>query len=222
MSRKFSRLPDHIGFIPDGNRRWAEQRGLHRREGYAAGIEPGLRLFEECRRLGIKEMTAYGFTQENTRRPKDQTAAYRAACVDLAHGVLERGAALLALGDTRSALFPKELLPYAKKRQGDGPLKFNLLVNYGWNWDLQTALRTVAHSPSAARKPVMKLLASADVSRIDLIVRWGGRRRLSGFLPVQSVYADFYVVDDYWPDYETAQFHAALKWYAGQDITLGG
>lgn len=65
-------------------------------------------------------------------------------------------------------------------------------------------------------------MASAGVSRIDLIVRWGRRRRLSGFLPVQSVYADFYVVDALWPDYEPEQFHAALRWSAAQDVTLGG
>src|SRR5450631_4944004 len=65
-------------------------------------------------------------------------------------------------------------------------------------------------------------LASADVSRIDLLVRWGGMRRLSGMLPVQTVYSDFYVVEDLWPDYEAEQFHEALRWYARQDVTLGG
>ncbi len=68
----------------------------------------------------------------------------------------------------------------------------------------------------------MQLLASAEVSRIDLIVRWGGRRRLSGFLPIQSVYADFFIVEALWPAYEPEQFEAALRWYAMQDITLGG
>jgi undecaprenyl diphosphate synthase len=60
------------------------------------------------------------------------------------------------------------------------------------------------------------------VSRLDLIVRWGGGRRLSGFLPVQSVYADIYVVDEYWPDFEPAQMERALEWYGRQDRTLGG
>jgi undecaprenyl diphosphate synthase len=60
------------------------------------------------------------------------------------------------------------------------------------------------------------------VSRIDLIIRWGGRRRLSGFLPVQSVYSDFYIIDDYWPDFKPEHFYQALEWYNKQDITLGG
>ena len=55
-----------------------------------------------------------------------------------------------------------------------------------------------------------------------MVVRWGGMRRLSGFLPIQSVYSDFYVVDSLWPDYKEADFVDALEWYSKQDITLGG
>jgi undecaprenyl diphosphate synthase len=65
-------------------------------------------------------------------------------------------------------------------------------------------------------------IKSSDVSRIDLIIRWGGRRRLSGFLPVQSIYSDFYVVDEHWPDFNPEHFYKALKWYNDQDVTLGG
>lgn len=65
-------------------------------------------------------------------------------------------------------------------------------------------------------------LNSSDITRIDLIIRWGGRRRLSGFLPVQSVYSDFYIIEDYWPDFKPEHLMQALKWYRHQDITLGG
>lgn len=106
-SRQFARLPRHIGFIPDGNRRWAEQRGLARGEGYAAGIEPGLLLLEECARLSIAELSIYGFTQENTRRPREQTQAFRAACVEFARRAAERGVALRILGDATSPVFPQ-------------------------------------------------------------------------------------------------------------------
>ena len=60
------------------------------------------------------------------------------------------------------------------------------------------------------------------MSRVDLIVRWGGGRRLSGFLPIQSVYADFFIVDECWPDFAMEQFEAALRWFRAQDRTLGG
>ena len=65
-------------------------------------------------------------------------------------------------------------------------------------------------------------LNSRDISRVDLVIRWGGMRRLSGFLPVQSVYADFFVVDRLWPDFQPEDFFQALQWYQKQDVTLGG
>lgn len=201
------RRPQHIGFIPDGNRRWASARGLHKQDGYAHGLAPGLALFEECRRRGIPEASVYGFTQDNTRRASAQLEQFRAACVRFALAVVERGAALLVVGDEQSACFPEELRPFRRRVAGD--IRVNLLVNYGWDWDLD-GLRQGGE------------LMSRDVSRLDLIVRWGGGRRLSGFLPVQSVYADFYVVDDYWPDYRPEHLDAALQWFAGQDRTLGG
>ena len=172
--------------------------------------------------MGIAEISIYGFTQDNTHRPGDQTAAFREACVGFAQGALDLDASLLVVGDATSPLFPEELRPYAGHRHRGGPTAVNLLVNYGWQWDLQAALRTAASAGVATHASLPGTLASAGVSRIDLVVRWGGRRRLSGFLPVQSVYADFYVVDAYWPDYEPTHFDEALRWYATQDVTLGG
>ncbi len=196
---------------------------MERHEGYAAGLLPGLELLDVCQNLGIEEASVYGFTRDNTRRPKTQTEAFRDASVTFAYAALERGVALLALGDSNSPMFPQELLPYTCRSKGkEGGMRVNLLVNYGWDWDLQTALSASNGDVGKSKKSVHALLASADVSRIDLIVRWGGRRRLSGFLPVQSVYADFYVVDEYWPDFKVKHFYHALEWYQTQEVTLGG
>jgi undecaprenyl diphosphate synthase len=100
---------------------------------------------------------------------------------------------------------------------GKGLIKINFLVNYGWNWDLAHSTNKISNTTNLADS-----LASKDISRIDLVVRWGGRCRLSGFLPIQSVYADFYVINDMWPDFKPDQFHKALDWYQTQDVTLGG
>src|ERR1700738_409071 len=93
------RIPRHVGFIPDGNRRWAAKHGLAQEDGYANGIAPGLALFEACRTLGIGEVSVFGFTQDNTRRPSVQSKRFRAACVAFAFEIARRGAALLVVGD---------------------------------------------------------------------------------------------------------------------------
>ncbi|SJZ93005.1 undecaprenyl diphosphate synthase family protein [Garciella nitratireducens] len=216
----FKRLPRHIGIIPDGNRRWAQRQGMEKQDGYTYGIDPGFQLYERCMELGIEEMTFYGFTQDNTKRPKEQTTAFQKACVDAVEGLAHRDAELLVIGNTKSPLFPKELIPYTKPvKFGKGSMRVNFLVNYGWNWDLTEGLK---NSNVYSRQELLKNIASSEVSRIDLIIRWGGRRRLSGFLPIQSIYADFFVVEDYWPDFELQHLYKALEWYQKQDITLGG
>ena len=114
---------------------------------------------------------------------------------------------LHVIGNTKSACFPEQLLPYAdasRQPAQSGKTIVNLLVNYGWEWDMKNGW------------------ASRDIPRIDLVIRWGGMRRLSGFLPLQTVYSDFYIVDNLWPDFQEQQFQDALQWYQKQDVTLGG
>lgn len=207
----YKRIPAHIGIIPDGNRRWAKQHGFEKKDGYAHGITPGFCLYEMMIEHGIKEATFYGFTKDNNKRPVDQREAFTQACVDAVQTLANRDADLLVIGNTDSHVFPKELLPYANHRVsfGRGLIKLNFLVNYDWEWDLKTALDKGE-------------IASTDISRIDMIIRWGGRRRLSGFLPVQSVYSDIYVIDPYWPDFCEEHFYEALDWYQDCDVTLGG
>lgn len=200
------KYPRHVGFIPDGNRRWASRRGLAKEDGYRFGVEPGIALFDLCKSLGIPEISIYGFTQDNTKRPPPQIQAFRSACVNFALEVARRGAALRVVGKDTSSQFPDELRMF-RTRRGAG-IKVNLLVNYHWEWDLAGLEQG--------------RIRSHEVPRLDLIVRWGGGRRLSGFLPAQAVYADFYVVDECWPDFEPNHFFRALAWYREQDQTLGG
>lgn len=202
------RIPKHIGVIPDGNRRWAKQHGLNKEDGYAYGLDPGMRLLKAAQNFGVQELTFYGFTVDNCKRPKEQVLAFSAACVEAAEMIRAENAELFVLGNTDSPCFPSGLLSYADRRRPDayteGKLRVNLLTNYGWEWDMKNGW------------------ASREIPRIDLVVRWGGMCRLSGFLPLQTVYSDFYIVEELWPDFEEQQFRNALQWYQRQDITLGG
>ncbi|MCM1327649.1 MAG: undecaprenyl diphosphate synthase family protein [Bacteroidales bacterium] len=201
------RIPKHIGIIPDGNRRWAKGNGFQKEDGYAYGLAPGLQLLRLAQKYGIPEITYYGFTTDNCKRPKEQVLAFSDACVEAVQMIAKENANLYIVGNTKSSCFPKQLLPYTnanRKPVQNGETTVNFLVNYGWEWDMKNGW------------------ASRDIPRIDLVIRWGGMRRLSGFLPLQTVYSDFYIVDDLWPDFQEKQFLDALQWYQKQDITLGG
>lgn len=202
--------PRHIGIIPDGNRRWAVDHGMNKQDGYAYGLLPGLRLLHLAQEQGVEEMTYYGFTVDNCKRPSVQFRAFQKACVEAVDLITQERADLLVMGNQESQCFPKQLLPYTTRRPiHGGGIRLNFLVNYGWQWDL-SHIQIDGHP------------YSRDISRMDLIIRWGGMRRLSGFLPIQSVYSDFYVIDRYWPDFQEEDLEHALTWYAGQDVTLGG
>ena len=106
--------PRHIGIIPDGNRRWAKPQGLEKQDGYAYGSQPGLDLFCQAKEYRIEELTFYGFTVDNCKRPVVQVQAYQKACVDAVHMITEKGADLLVIGNAQSKCFPPELIPYTK------------------------------------------------------------------------------------------------------------
>ena len=202
--------PRHIGIIPDGNRRWAKEHGMNKQDGYKWGLLPGLQLLRQAKDLGIEEITYYGFTVDNCKRPAVQFSAFQQSCVDAVELLKQEGADLLVIGNTDSPCFPEVLLPYTTRTPvNGGGIRLNFLVNYGWEWDLSHMCLD--------GKPY-----SSDISRVDMVIRWGGMRRLSGFLPLQSVYADFCVFDHYWPDFTDRDLPDALAWYAKQDITLGG
>ncbi len=220
------RIPKHIGIIPDGNRRWASNRGLGKEEGYAFGLEPGLRLLRTARKSGVQELTYYGFTVDNCKRPRKQVQAFSEACIRAVQMIEEENVQLCIVGNTDSDCFPQELLAYTDRERLDGVapepdrmsglknvprkerdserMRVNFLVNYGWEWDMK-------HD-----------WASRSIPRVDMVIRWGGMCRLSGFLPIQTVYSDFYIVPELWPDFQEQQFEDALAWYQKQDVTLGG
>ncbi len=130
----------------------------------------------------------------------------------------KRDASLRIIGDVGSPMFPPELRSYTERTVfGKGSMKVNLLINYSWQWDLMDRAKK-----KSGKSNFMESLGSGDVSRIDLIIRWGGHNRLSGFLPIQSVYADIFIVKDLWPDFNAQQVKDALDWYQTQDVTLGG
>lgn len=212
------KIPYHLGIIPDGNRRWAVKHNKEKFEGYRHGIEPGLKVFRLAKKLGVKEITFYGFTTDNCKREKSQRIAFSDACVESVKIISNEDADILVVGNENSEMFPKELLQYKKRNPSkSGEIKVNFLINYGWNWDISNLINSKTDKNS-----ILNGLNSNQISMINLIIRWGGMKRLSGFLPVQSVYADIYSCENLWPDFKEEDIFQAFKWYQKQDSTKGG
>ena len=131
------RIPKHIGIIPDGNRRWATQHGLNKEDGYEYGLSPGVSLLRYARQKGVKELTYYGFTVDNCKRPKEQVTAFAEACLNAVKMIENEDVYLRVVGNTKPPCFPAQLLEYTinNKPCDESKMKVNFLVNYGWEWD---------------------------------------------------------------------------------------
>ncbi len=205
--KKYSKIPRHIGVIPDGNRRWAVNNGMEKQDGYKHGIDPGITLIKQLIEFGVEEVSIYGFTVDNTKRRSEQKVSFIDATIKVVNQLIEIGATVRVVGNTSSKNFPQELKQYANVNTtvAEHKIVVNVLANYDWKHDLST----IPHY-------------SKDVNKIDVVMRWGGRTRLSGFLPIQTVYADIFIIDHYWPDFKETDIHDMLDWYQNCDVTLGG
>jgi undecaprenyl diphosphate synthase len=105
------RLPSHIGIIPDGNRRWAEANGLSKIEGWDFGLKPGIDLFRLIQKVGVPEVTFYGFTMDNAKRPSAQRRAFIDCCIQAVGILSKENAELLVVGKSDTAVFPKSCCP---------------------------------------------------------------------------------------------------------------
>lgn len=103
------RVPKHIAIIPDGNRRWAKNSGLEKHEGYEHGLNPGVEALRLAQQYGVEELTYYGFTTDNCKRPPVQVKSFIDACIDAIKLIQKENVRLLVVGNTDSPMFPKEL-----------------------------------------------------------------------------------------------------------------
>jgi len=110
------RIPNHIGIIPDGNRRWAVARGMSKDKGYLPGLKPAEEVFRLCKEVGVKELTFYGFTTDNTKRSAQQRIAFTEACIEAVRKLSKLDGSILVVGNTESPMFPKELLPFTSRK----------------------------------------------------------------------------------------------------------
>ena len=133
------------------------RKGLKKEDGYTYGLTAGLNLLRAAKRHGIRELTYYGFTVDNCKRPKEQVEAFSLVCVKATEMILSEGVLLNVIENSKSPCFPPELLRYTEVKACDEEkVRVNLLVNYGWGWDMKNGF------------------PSRNIPRIDLVIRWGG------------------------------------------------
>jgi len=235
VARRVSPAPRHVAIIMDGNRRWAQARGLPVVLGHERGADAARRTVEAAARAGIQYLTLYAFSTENWRRSAAEvTALMRLLSRSISNEskTLEReGVRLRVVGDrARLPLYLRDAIEGAEARTAAGTT-MNLVValSYGAREELLQAARRIAAEAAAGRLDPELLdehalsdrLWTAGMPDPDLLIRTSGERRISNFLLWQAAYAELVFQEVLWPDYDASWLEQALAEYAGRERRFG-
>lgn len=236
---EFEVLPKHIGFIMDGNGRWAKMRGLERSAGHKEGAKVFRKIGEYCADVGIKYMTFYAFSTENWNRPKTEVLAL----MKLFKEYLSDGEERLAENDIRQMRLrfigereglPKDLLKLIEKAEREtakyDKITVNIALNYGGRAEIAHAVRNIAEKvkngelrpEDITEETVSAHIYTAGQPDPDIIVRPSGEYRLSNFLTWQSAYSEFWYSDVLWPDFCEEDVNKLLFDYQKRNRRFGG
>ena len=230
------RLPRHIAIIMDGNGRWAQQRGLPRIEGHRHGVKSVRRITEECARLGIEQLTLYCLSSENWRRPQAELSFLMHLLEQYMieeRGLLMRERIRVGMIGRREGIPDSTLAEFDRTvelcAKNDG-LRLCLAVNYGARAEIVEAARRLAEEARAGRVDPAAIdeeafaahLDTAGMPDPDLLIRTAGEMRVSNFLLWQISYAELWVTDAAWPDFDESLLAAAIASYAARDRRFGG
>lgn len=227
-----SKLPTHIGYIVDGNRRWASERGLVPWRGYYAGEKALEEVLLETVRAGVPYVSAYVFSTENWKRSETEVSKLMALLVRVLKNKLKtfqkENIRIVVLG-TRDRLSQKvcdAIDTATKETAGNTGGTLVLCLNYGGQQEIADACKKIVQSGTSpdeiTPELIEKSLYNPDIPPCDLIVRTSGEQRLSNFMLWRSAYSELLFVDKLWPDMTKADVAAILEEYKRRGRRFGG
>lgn len=228
-------LPVHIGFIMDGNGRWAQRRNMPRKMGHREGAEVFRRIVKYCKKIGIKYISFYAFSTENWKRPKDEVSELMKlfdGYLDEVKEYTKENTRLIFLGD-KSAFgseMEQKMLDIEEYSKNFDGMTLMLAMNYGGRDDIVYAARQLSEMifnkeiciEDIDEKMFSSMLYTKGLPDVDLLIRPSGEMRISNFLLWQSAYAEFYFTDVLWPDFSSNELDKALEEYASRNRRFGG
>ncbi|MGO8993529.1 MAG: polyprenyl diphosphate synthase [Polyangiaceae bacterium] len=228
-------LPSHVGIIMDGNGRWAQLRGLPRVAGHKEGSAAVRRVVRAARRLGLKALTLYAFSEQNWARPDEEVDALMVLLRDFLlsekEEILDNGIRLNAVGNLGRlpALVRAVLDPLRDASEDRDQMTLTLALSYGGREEIAAAARELAEEVKAGRidpdevttERLHSRMPSLSVGDPDLVIRTGGERRISNFLLYGLAYAELHFADVLWPDFQADDLYEAIGSFQARERRFG-
>lgn len=243
-------VPKHIAFSPNGNRRWAEEKNLSSMEGHKAGAEVMIRLIEAGKFYGIHTMTFWGFSTENWNRTQDEVG-YLMKLFEFLYDnhrttVIGEDVRVVHLGrkDRLPDSLRKKIAEIEEATKDRDQHVLNLAIDYGGQDEVLRAIKNVIKDVQTGtiqpdqifetvgwyiqdKVPYYRFKDYLDTGNQpypypDIVIRNAGDKRTSGFLPWQSIYAEYIWLDEYFPEMNETHLYDAIMTYAGRERRFGG
>jgi short-chain Z-isoprenyl diphosphate synthase len=239
--RTGGKLPNHLGLILDGNRRFAKAAGVQREIGYEFGIDKAHEVLQWCLELGIPAVTIWVLSTDNVARDPEEVAhlmkLFDREARNLARDPRIHGNRVRVRAIGQHGSFPTEVLNALKELEEatasyEGML-LNIAVGYGGREEIVDAVKVYLEHQAEAGATLSQAAArlgpddisartyTAGIPEVDFIVRTSGEIRMSGFMLWQSVYSEFYFCDVYWPGFRWVDFLRALRDFQGRKRRFG-
>lgn len=234
-------IPKHIAIIMDGNRRWARSRGLPELEGHKKGADTLEQVVEQAAKLGVKTITVYALSTENIREraKREITGLFelmRTGYNTKVKKMMKNGVRVEVLGSSEGLpkIIQKIIQELKKTYIKNESIKLNIALNYGGKAELIDAIKDMVkdgvdlNNPKANQIEKMineenleKHLYTKGQTDPELVIRTGGKIRLSNFLLWQTAYSELYFTTKLWPDFTPEDLQAAILWYQNQQRNFG-
>jgi undecaprenyl diphosphate synthase len=227
------KVPKHVAIIMDGNRRWAASRGMGPVDGHRQAIDFAIEpLIKEAIKLGVGYLTFWAWSTENWQRDKKEVDGimrlFRKGLRDNVQRFYELGVQLRYLGNLSrfSKMIRNKVSHFVEKSQKNKKIVVTFALNYGGRDEIIRAVKKLVVTGKKAREiteeAISACLDTAGMPDPDLVIRTGGAIRLSGFLPWQAVYSEFYFTPVLLPDFSPGEFRKAIFSYQGRKRRFGG
>jgi len=228
-------IPQHVGIIMDGNRRWAKQHGLPVLQGHKHGMDALTEVVKESLSLGIQHMTVFGFSTENWRRPLEEVRGlmnlFRMYTKENVKSLKAQGVSLRFIGD-RSLMDPdiQQIMHESEQLTAScDKLTLRIALSYGARQEITAAFKKIAekilHREIQINQITPELISAhletAGVPDPDVIIRTSGECRLSNFLLWQAEYSEFIFTEVLWPDITREKFKHLINDYCKRERRYG-
>jgi len=217
-----------VGIILDGNRRWAKAKGLPKLAGHSAGVKTVNSITRFARDAGVKHLVIYAFSTENWKRePKEVSYLmnlFRDALRKEMRELGKEGVRIRFIGQRKrfSDSLQSLMLEIEKETSANQKITLWCGLSYGGRAEVLEAVRSAAYAKEdITEESFSKYLWTKDMPDPDIIIRTGGEKRLSNFLPWQSIYSELFFTDTLCPDFSTKEFGDILSEFSARERRHG-